>query len=79
MSKAPRDGTYTTTDEFGVDHKFKIMKGDVVPDGATFAAAEDGDDAESEATEERAKQPAPENRARGRAPENRAAATGENE
>lgn len=38
--KAPGDGHYTTTDEAGRVHRFKINKGDVYPDEAEFVAEE---------------------------------------
>ena len=40
-SRAAYDGYYTTTDEGGREHRFIVRKGDVMPPGATFVAAED--------------------------------------
>lgn len=40
MAKAEGNGVYTTTDEQGRTHRFKVAKGDVIPDGATFVADE---------------------------------------
>jgi hypothetical protein len=61
MAKAERDGIYTLK-----GGRFKIRKGDVLPDGAVL------DGAEPE-VEERAEKSAPENKAKKAAPENRAA------
>ena len=41
MAKATGNGHYETKDEHGRTHRFKVAKGDVLPDGATFVAAED--------------------------------------
>lgn len=39
-SKAPADGHYTTTDDAGRTHQFKVRKGDVYPPDAEFVAAD---------------------------------------
>lgn len=40
MTKASADGIYTTVDEQGITHRFKVAKGDTIPDGAEFTAGE---------------------------------------
>lgn len=66
MAKADQDGFYTLP----TGGRFKVRKGDVLPEGAVVEGAA-MEDVADEPTEERAKGAAPENKAKSAAPENR--------
>jgi hypothetical protein len=61
MAKADANGVYVTQN----GGRFKIRKGDPLPEGAELVTAEEPAD------EERARKAAPQNRSKGSAPENR--------